>query len=855
VWIHSLSKCNGVSLAQLAFRICGLILPHFFNKSISEQNEEISMGDNPSTENVNQETIGFLSENAGLTVNVASSVPRPFTNDSVDVMYLSNFLSRPVNILSYTWLETDSVNNSHSVEPWYAFFNDTRIKDKLNNFAFIQCTLKVKIIINASPFYYGAVLAHYQPLHNLNPSTVELTSSTRRFIQYSQRPHIWVYPQSNEGGELQLPYLNYRNWTRTHLTQDFKDLGKLFIDVVDVLKSANGATGTGVVVSVFAWAENVTTSGSTLATTMAQGGDEYGIVSKPSSKIATMASYLTKIPLIGPFARATEIGAGALRDIAKMFGFTNVPNLSDVQPFQPRPYHNFADTSISFPIDKLTVDPKNELSISQEVAGIKDEGDPLCIDEFIKKESLLSTFKWNTTNAAGTLLWKCDVSPMLCDSETDGSGIASIQCTPMGYAAAMFGQWRGDIIFRFTILASKFHKGRIVLVFDPLGDSTNNIVAISDSFSGCYNQIVDLGEETNVEFRVPYSQATYFQNVPTFGVVPFQTSSFSFTRDISKHNGTLAIRCLTALTAPIASSEITILVSARSANVEFANPSFDASTSLTYSLKYPQGGNEYASPGLQLEAGPASSPVENMYDIVYGERVVSFRQLIKRMNLTYIISTGAQVSTSGMQSFIAGRTPASYGYSSAAITIAKGIINPALTVPFNWSPLSPLTWLLPCFVGQRGSVNYAVSYGMMDGKPRPEITVNRIPSSSVINNIVAVADLPQTNSSTYARIISTFTNEFVNGGTLSSGYTNHGFEFQVPQLSQYKFISTNVQQGSVRNTDDGSDHGCFRINMRSGLSSHNQPYHIYSGAGTDFNLIFFLNVPTVYNYGTIPLTA
>lgn len=816
---------------------------------------QVEMGQNPVTENVNQETIGFLSENAGQTVNIATSVPRPFTNDSVDAMYLANFLSRPVNILSFTWLETDGVATSHSVEPWYAFFNDTRIKHKLNNFAFIQCTLKIKIVINASPFYYGAVLAHYHPLHNLNPSTVELTTSKRRYIQFSQRPHLWIYPQTNEGGEMQLPYLNYRNWTRTHLTQDFKDLGKLYIDVVDILKSANGAVGTGVVVSVFAWAENITTSGSTLATTMAQAGDEYGIVSKPSSKIATIASYLTKIPLIGPFARATEIGAGALRDIAKLFGFTNVPNLNDVDPIQPRAFHNFADTSISYPIDKLTLDPKNELSISQQVAGIEDEGDPLCIDNFIKKESFLTDFVWDTTQTPGTLLWKCDVSPMLCDNETDASNIDIVQCTPVGYAAAMFGQWRGDIIYRFTILASRYHKGRIRIVFDPMGDNVNNVVAISDTFSGCYNQIIDLGEENNVEFLVPYSQATYFQNVPTFGVIPFQSSGFSFTRDISKHNGTLAVRCLTALTAPIASSEITILVSVRSANVEFANPNFDASEAMTYSLKYPQGGNEYAAPGLMMEAGPSSRPVENMYDIVYGERIVSFRQMIKRMNLTYAVSTGNQLGSSAVQFFIAGRTPAAYGYSTASTTEAKGIINPALTVPFNWSPLTPLTWLLTCFVGQRGSVNYAVSYAATDGRPRPEITVHRLPNTSQINNAVSTTDLPQTNASTYAKSILSSLSQFVNGGTIACGYTNHGFEFQMPHLAQYKFISTNVEQGSVRNGDDGSDKGCFRLNIRSSLTSNCDAYNIFSGAGTDFNLIFFLNVPTVYGYKTIPLSA
>jgi len=804
---------------------------------------------------VTKETTGFLSENAGMSIDIASEVPRPFTNDSIDVQYLQNFLSRPVNILTYTWLETDGMRTSRSIEPWYAFFNDVRIKHKLNNFAFIQCTLKIKIVINASPFYYGASLAHYHPLHNLNVSTVEPTTFDRPFVQFSQRPHLWIYPQTNEGGEMQLPYLNYRNWTRTFLTQDFKDLGKLYVDVVDVLKSANGATGTGVVVSVFAWAENITTSGSTLNTTMVQAGDEYAIISKPSSKIASIAASLTRMPIIGPFARATEIGAGAVRDIAKMFGFTNVPNLKDVDPFQPRAFHNFADTSISFPIDKLTVDPKNELSISQQVAGIEDEGDPLSIDSFIARESYLNQFYWTTLNVAGDLLWKCDVSPAMCVTEVDASGIISIQSTPMGYASAMFGQWRGDIIYRFTILASQYHKGRLRIVFDPIGDNVNNVVTVSDSYTGCFNQIVDIGEETNVEFLVPYSQATYFQNTPTFGVVPFQDDTFSFTRDVSKHNGTIAIRCQTALTAPIASSTITILVSVRSSNVEFANPAFYASSSLLCSLKYPQAGLEYSASGRMIEVGPPSKPIENMYDIVYGERIVSFRQLIKRMNMSYAIDFRNATTDYATQFLVMGRFPPSYGYNTSAILSAKGIINTAASFGFEWATLSPLTWLTPCYVGQRGSINYAVSYAPMTGSARPEINIQRAPSDSSIANSFGSSSAVGVNYSSFGNARAGDYAHMVNGGSIACGYTNHGFEFQVPMLAQYKFQSTRVTQGTTRNTDDGSDKGCVILRIRSRPLQYQDGYIVYSGAGTDFNLIFFLNVPTVYLYTSVPLAG
>jgi hypothetical protein len=837
-----------------AIRIMGLKInpPLTFQRGISEQEELTESMSGLSGEKTTQEQIGFLSEEKGPLNDIAPSIPRAFTNDSIDTMYLQNFLSRPVNIYSYTWAETDARGTAVDFDPWYLFFNDARIKYKLNNFAFLQCTLKLKIVINASPFYYGATLANYLPLYNLNPSTSESNGNGDQFIELSQRPHLWIYPQDNCGGEITLPYLNYRTWTRTHLTQDFRDLGHFYLEVVDMLKSANGTTGTGVVVSIFAWAENVNISGATLGLTMAQAGDEYGIVSTPSSMIAAAASKLTDMPIIGPFARATVIGAGAISSIARLFGFTNVPNLKDVDPMQPRAFHNFADTSISFPIDKLTVDPKNELSISQEVAGIKDEDDPLCIDAFIRRESYLTQFQWSTTNNAGDLLWKCDVSPAMCVADNGFASSVHVHSTPMGYASAMFSQWRGDIIFRFKILASRFHKGRVRIIFDPLGDNTNNIVSVSNSYSGCFNQIVDLGEETNIEFTVPYSQATYFQNVPDFGVTPFESSDFTFSRDISKHNGTLAIRCVTALTAPIASSFITVLVSVRSRNVEFANPNFRPGTSLRHSLKAPQSGSEYSVPGTAVVAGTVSSSIENMYDIVFGERIVSFRQLIKRMCLVYSIDFRNATTDYAIQYLVFGRFPPSFGYSANGLLSAVGIVTPANSYAFDWSPLSYLTWLTPCFAGQRGSINYAVSYAAPGGVHKAEISIQRNPGASVTTNTFGSQGAPGVNYSTYGNFMTGHYTGFSNGGSLACGYTNQGFEFQVPMLVQYKFGSTRITHGTTRNTDDGSDKGTVTLRIRSRPVQYQDGYNVYAGAGTDFNLIFFVNCPVVYIYNAIP---
>jgi hypothetical protein len=793
-----------------------------------------------------------MSENVGQVNVVSAKVPRPLISDGIEAMYLKDFLSRPVNILNFNWLETDTYSTVRSVEPWFAFFNDARIKQKMHNFAFLQCILKVKILINASPFYYGAMLSNYQPLHNLNPSTSSFGTLDQHLVELSQRPHIWVYPQGNQGGEIVLPYINYRMWTRTMITQDYKDLGKLFFHIASPLTSANGAVGVGVTVSIFAWAEDVNLSGATLGQAMAQSGDEYKSISTPSSYVATIAGALVNVPIIGAFARATEIGAKAISSIAHLFGFTNVPNLNDVDPVMVRPFHNFADTSISFPIDKLTLDPKNELSISQAVAGLPDDEDPLVIENFIKRESYLANFDWTTLNNPNDILYYANVTPTWCTPDSSSAFQDIIHCTPMSYTAALFGQWRGDIIVRFRIIASQYHKGRIRFIYDPFGDNINNIVTVTDSYTGCFSQIIDIGSQDNIEFRIPYSQATPFLNCQSFGVADNFSTGFAFTRDTAKHNGAFAIRCVTALTAPIASSSIKILVSVRSASVEFANPAMEVSTGLKTALKPVQSGLEYDVGGEIIPVGAIGEADPNTYDIVYGEKVLSFRQLLKRMALIVALDQRNVSADWSVQTLTLGRFPPSFGYHANGLLSAVSIVNPLTSIGFDWSQLCPLTWLTPCFVGQRGSVNYAVSYAPTAGITRAEIVAYRIPSYSTPTNAFGTTGAPGVNYSTYGRFIVNWFNGMVNGGTLGCAWTNHGFEFQVPMYSQYKFISTKVDQGTLRTATDGSDFGAFEVRIRSRATQYNSGFQVYCGAGTDFNLIFFVNCPVVFRYSQVP---
>jgi hypothetical protein len=97
---------------------------------------------------------------------------------------------------------------------------------------------------------------------------------------------------------------------------------------------------------------------------------EQAVISRPASTVARYARALTNIPWIGPFARATEIGAGAVSAIAKIFGYS-APVELNYNMMVPAPRPSLAVVDTKYPANKLSVDSKQEVTIDPTTTGIR----------------------------------------------------------------------------------------------------------------------------------------------------------------------------------------------------------------------------------------------------------------------------------------------------------------------------------------------------------------------------------------------------------------------------------------------------------------------------------------------------
>lgn len=831
---------------------------HFSNVHLIVQGDEgIEMKPTVTGSDTTEQNVGFTDP----PNNVVCAIPHPMNYlkvDSSQNIELGSFLKRPVQIYQHTWAVGSTIDAAtHNFNPWYEYFNKTSIKKKLDNYYMVRCNLHLKFVINASPFFYGCVLCSYQPMPNFNPAPIVLSSLGRlENIPFSQRPHIYLYPQNSQGGEMVLPFLYYKNWLNATSAADMTNMGIIYMNSFNELLNANGVTTDNIDITVYAWAEDIEVAGPTPELAV-QGKDEYshdGMVSRPASAIARAAGRLSSLPVIGEFATATSYAAGAVADIAALFGYTDVPVIDDVHAFQPKAFPNLAATDIGTPIEKLTLDSKNELSIDPKIAGANVE-DELVISSFVTRESYIFNSTWTSAQASGTSLIYSKITPNMLDSEII-TGATVTYGTPMHHVAKCFNYWRGDIIYRFKFICSKYHRGRVRINWTPFGDITSG-----NFTTETYTRIVDITEENDVEFVVPYTQTTSYLKTSLFLGNQISEVGSSFSNLGTLYNGAITMSVLSQQTSPVTSADINILVFVRGAeNLEFASP---VDIPSTYSPYVVQGDSSYDDEVSQYELGVKPSIADKNINLVYmGETINSLRTLMRR-KCRYFRLSRDQIYTDDLRcSFYStlGRQPMYPGYDPSGLNEATGLAS-ALTEPYNFVAWNYTTWFSTCFVGNRGSYNYVIHPYTPTDVLSLEVTRSNGLHTANTDNLVRQ----------HSAVVSTpaFEREFSNSDVYNMGMTGTsllsqknlaGATVSLPMYSRFKFLGNNVASRTKGTTVDESDVDSFMtiatveyIAANSTDLQFNQD--MYVSCGTDFSLVFFLNVPVIYVYDSFPVAV
>jgi hypothetical protein len=751
---------------------------------------------------------------------------------------LNSFFCRPLKVKDFKWGTGTTLFEEFN--PWELYFQNPRVINRIANFKLLRAKLHVKFVINGNGFHYGRALVSYLPLHTFQDFLTSGLIQQDAVIE-SQRPHIFLDPTTSTGGEFILPFFFPKSYMDIP-AQDWQDMGVLTVRTLNALRHANGADDVSNI-SVFVWAEDVQLSGLTNVEPGAispQSGSEIdqanikGMVSGPASAVAEAAGKLNNVPGIGKYAKATQLGASTLAAVAKAFGYSKPPLTVAPTPFKSTPVSSLATVTTPDGSQKLTMDDKQELTIDPTTVGLSNV-DEMAIVEIAKRESYLTTFSWDIGTPTETMLWNAIVTP--AQFRTVPGPPTNYVLPACCYAVLPFKFWTGSMKFRFQIVASTFHKGRIRIAYDPTG-------TLGSEYNTMYSEIVDIADTQDFTITVTNNQAhdllTY--NSPC---AQLESNVHGFGPIIAPNqgNGTIQVYVVNELTTPNLTTDANIEVNVFvSMGDDFEV--FVPTNNIAPFHFLPQSGLETVPESQETEE--PSAPFQSNFDhvgmtgdssdrltsVYVGESVKSFRQLAKRFNLWRAVpiahSTG---SGSSVMDLVHPAFPFLRGNNFTGPDGGYDYVN---TIFLHWVRMPYVAW--------RGSIRYKAVNRTTATNRSGVYHVERVDAPLNFydwdtRQFVSTID-PLAIAKEIVYLQSTAGPSMHSGGALAITNNVSGIEYEVPFHTRYRF-----NPNRKRAMDDASEYQNGARMQYTGSSDGFSRMDLFVAGGEDFSTFFWVGPP------------
>jgi len=243
----------------------------------------------------------------------------------------------------------------------------------------------------------------------------------------------------------------------------------------------------------------------------------------------------------------------------------------------------------------------------------------------------------------------------------------------------------------------------------------------------------------------------------------------------------------------------------------------------------------------------------------WGEQIISLRSVLRRFSLAYKLNMGFwNTEDFGIMMHRHYKIPPQFGFDPNGIHTAVGLVTTASNFPMNFVRNTPLTWVLPMYLGYRGSTNNAWNYGSKE--LLPDLKVDRETTSLVASDYYLHTGLATRGSySQCAAFFNTAYSDITSGSSgcsLVNQNTQTGLVVQYPYMTKYRFTychpNTFVLGDSNTSTADNELLSYTLKNCKNFSDNMYNTLDRYVSIGSDFNCYFFLNAPTYFVYASTP---
>lgn len=757
-----------------------------------------------------------------------------------NLLDVDEFFSRPVPLGSYPLLQAADIN--YRINVWDLYSLDPSVRAKLRNYAYLRGNLHVRISISGTPFHYGKMLVSYQPLWARNETlknqllAAAAEPSWRRLLlnYLSQAPGAVVMDvRENQPVDIVCPFISTKPMHRLFNTSavalgdttsydDLLGAGMLHFYSLTNIESVS-TTASDVDAYIYAWLTDVelgcpTGTVITVSTESKVLNDErfVGPVEKIATRSAQVAKVLTNIPWLSPFATASRMFLEGVADVSSIFGWSKPTVEAAPHHIKAYPFTNGSQVIGYDTTMRITLDPRQELTVDPRVLGSAE--DEMSFAHICSRETWYDEFFWaNEDTPMGAPIQFYAVHPSLMTKIVTAAKWY-MQPTALAYAAAPFYWWRGDITFRIEVVCSQFHRGKLVVWYEP-NVSQRALINLDLETNKQYMKVIDIQETQSVDFCVNWAFPRAWAR--TISLTEQKFLADSNLENLSHAcNGYIGITPLTRLQSPD-DSGVYVNVYVRSENMEFnvltdtrlPTERFDASTE-----------SKTLSPVevTCYDLNESTADTSRIAEEHFGERPLSFRSILKRFTTT------AQVSTVS-----AGTAPNTY--------LALGPIIPILMPQFNLAMVSTdfvslFSYMRYAYVGLRGGVRKR--FHMRSGnKPSGTDQINvslRNPTSTPIASMT-VSSGTDTNAN------------FVQGTVTFMPLTNGGVEAEFPFYTNNLFLISFAADLVGTNANNDMDTSWSR-HFQMGVDSSDAAgitFRLYenTATGEDFSFLRFQGAP------------
>ena len=847
----------------------------------------------------------FLDANDEAVMTIPTGIDPTVYQTSDANASLKEFFARPVLIKSFDW--SNAANPEFQINPWYLWANDAYVKQKLSRFSLFRGELMIKVTVNGSPFHYGKALLHYWPLKGFSDLTddatgaAELTNESIGLLcKASQRLHVKIDPSTNVAGCMCLPFLWPSNMIRIPYSADWNNMGTLNLTQMCTIRST-GALFVAPEINIYAYVQNaqvqvptrsepLTLSPLSFLLPKPEGteyDDEGGPISGPAATVAAVAGQLSDAPVIGRFAMATSIGASAVSNIAKLFGFSKPSTTIAPSQMRREPIGSFANTQGSDTVNKLSLDPRQEVTVDSRTIGLSGQ-DEMTIQSLVKRKALLTQFTWAMTDTAH--IFQANVSPYPAVELGTATLAENYNFTPLTFASLPFQFWSGTIIYTFEVMCSQMHRGRLGIMFDPV-DAAGTIGTRTNAL---YTTVLDLEKTKNVKIAVSWANGEPYLVVRpgNFASGQVQTATDAFVPMTSGSNGFIGVNVLNKLTCNTTGQDVKINVYVEAGDdFQLFGPDDAALNRMSYfpvaasplALLLPFFGVKAEGETADGEAdGALDAPVEvalvpqsmTTHDmklaIHCGDPVTSFRNLLKRYNCSEVI----QFRNDTVDNFV--DAVFRYKYRECNFPRYKGydpngLYQVGVAVPFTPSLNTLLNYLTPAYVAWRGGlrIKYVpIGARTVNGAMFQE-SVERTPiNASVGYSKTLIYSSLYTDMNQSAASACYHYDLPLNAGALIEYPKQQTIlALELPYYSPKRFAfaqNLDMNSGTMEDFSKTFKHtirhtsanlvqlgsGANTLNPHTGMYQQDTGYSKFVAAGDDFSLMGFVNVPTMYIYTT-----